>query len=124
MKSGNDPARAEIRPDPRSRFEIRILRQQSRTVVRVGVFQKLADDCAFVERFVVVLECWHQAARVEFQEGVGFVVRVHFNVLVGNFLLFQDGPGALNEGAACGMVRVGDFLGYWQDALTTSRCRV
>ena len=28
------------------------------------------------------------------------VVGVYFDVLVGDFLLFEDGPGALDEGAA------------------------
>jgi len=46
-------------------------------VVRVGVLEKLADDGGFVEGFAVVLERGYEAARVELQEGVRFVVRVY-----------------------------------------------
>jgi hypothetical protein len=79
-------------------------------VVWVSVFEELADDGALVERFGVVLERWDQTARVESQERSGFVVGVYFDVLVGDFLFFEDGPGALDEGAAVGEVSVRVFL--------------
>lgn len=64
------------------------------------VFEEFADDGAFVERFIVVLQGGDEAARVESEEGLGLVVGVDFDVLVGDFFLFEDGPGALDEGAA------------------------
>lgn len=63
-------------------------------------FEEFADYRAFVQRFVVVLESWDEAAGVEGQKGLGFVVGVYFDVLVGDAFLFEDGPGALDEGAA------------------------
>jgi hypothetical protein len=69
-------------------------------VVGKGVFEELADYCAFVERFGSVFERGDEAAGVEGEEGLGFVVGVYFDVLVGDFLFFEDGPGALDEGAA------------------------
>lgn len=69
-------------------------------MVRVRLFKELADDCALEQRFVVVLECWDEAAGIEGEEGLGFVVGVDFDVFVGDFLFFEDGPDALDERAA------------------------
>ena len=69
-------------------------------MVGESVFEEFADHRAFVEGFVVVLQGGDEAAGVEGEEGLGLVVGVDFNVLVGDFLLFEDGPGALDEGAA------------------------
>ena len=69
-------------------------------MIGVGVFEEFADDGAFVERFGVVFQRWDEAAGVKGEEGGGFVVGVYFNVLVGDLLFFEDGPGALDEGAA------------------------
>lgn len=57
-------------------------------MVWVGFFEELADDCALVEGFVVVLQSGYQAAWVEVEERSGLVVRVDFDVLVGDFLFF------------------------------------
>ena len=70
-------------------------------MVRVGVFEILADYCALEEGSVVwAAEGGDEAARVEGEEGGGFVVGVDFDVLVRDFLFFEDGPGPLDEGAA------------------------
>ena len=69
-------------------------------MIRESIFEEFADHCAFVQRFVVVLQGGDEAAGVEGEEGLGLVVGVDFDVLVGDFLLFEDGPGALDEGAA------------------------
>ena len=76
-------------------------------MVWIGFFHELADDCAFEKGFVLVLERWYQTAGVEINERFWLVVGVHFDVLVGDFLLFQDGPGSLDEGAARVAVRLG-----------------
>lgn len=100
MPGRNNPARAEVCPDAGAGFLIGVGRQQTRAVVWVSVFEELADDGALVERFGVVLERRDQAAGVEGEKRGGLVVGVDFDVLVGDFLLFEDGPGALDEGAA------------------------
>lgn len=104
-------------------------------MVRVGFLEELADDGRLEERFVVVLQRRDQAAGVECQEGLRLVVRVHFDILIGNLLLFQDCPGSLHEGAAGGrrLFVSGDFVGaslrvrlvVWIEAgvLTTSPSR-
>lgn len=40
-----------------------------------------------------------EPARVEGEEGLGFVVGVYFDVLVGDVLFFECDPDALDEGA-------------------------
>jgi len=69
-------------------------------VVRESVFEEFADHCAFVQGFIGVCQGGDEAAGVESEEGLGLVVGVYFDVLIGDFLLFEDGPGALDEGAA------------------------
>ena len=64
------------------------------------VFEEFADHRAFVEGLVVVLQGGDEAAGIEREERLGLVVRVYFDVLVGDLFLFEDGPGALDEGAA------------------------
>lgn len=39
-----------------------------------------------------------EAARVDFEEGLRFLVRVDFDVLVGDVLEFEGDPDALDEG--------------------------
>ena len=70
------------------------------SVFGVSFFEELADYGGFEEGFGVVLEGGDEAAGVEGEEGLGFVVGVYFDVLVGDLFLFEDGPGALDEGAA------------------------
>lgn len=65
-----------------------------------SVFEELANHRAFVQGLGVVLESRDEAAGVEGEEGLGLVVGVYFDVLVGDSLFFEDGPGALDEGAA------------------------
>ena len=71
------------------------------------VFEKFADDGAFVQRFVGVFQGGDEAAGVEGEERLGLVVGVYFDVLVGDFFLFEDGPGALDKGAAFSRIRAG-----------------
>ena len=71
-----------------------------RRVVWICFFEKLADYGGLEERLSVVFECWDQTARVEVEERFGFVVRVDFDVLVWDFLFFENGPGSLDEGTA------------------------
>lgn len=104
---GDDSRGAEVRPNASARALVGVGGEKARCVLRIGVFEELADDGALVEGFVVVLQGGHQAARVEGEERGGLVVWVHFDVLVGDLLLFQDGPGALHEGAAGGGLVVG-----------------
>ena len=107
MECRNNARRAEIRPNPRAGALVHVFRQQMRRVVRIGFFQELADDGAFEQGFVLVLECWYQTAGVEVDERFWLVVGVDFDVLVRDFLLFQDGPGSLHEGAARAAVSLG-----------------
>ena len=65
MPRGNDPTRAKIRPDPRARLLIWILRQQARTMVGESFFEEFADDGALVERFIIVFESRDEAAGVK-----------------------------------------------------------
>ena len=69
-------------------------------MVRKSFFEEFADHCAFVQRFVVVLQGGDEAAGVQGQEGGGLVVGVYLDVLVGDLFFLEDGPGALDEGAA------------------------
>lgn len=59
-------------------------------MIRVGFFEEFTDYRRFEEGFVVVLESWDESAWVKFEERFWFVVWVHFDVLVGYFLFFQD----------------------------------
>ena len=67
-------------------------------MIGVRFFEELADNSALEKRLVVVLQSWNEAARVEVDEGFGFVVWIDLEVLIGNFLFFKDGPGSLDEG--------------------------
>jgi hypothetical protein len=76
-----------------------------RRVIWIGLLQELADDGAFEQRLVVVLQSRDQSSGIEREERVRFVVWVHFNVLVWYLLFLQDCPGTLYERAA-GMLLV------------------
>lgn len=80
-------------------------------MIGISVFEKLADDGALVQRLVVVLQSRDEAAGVEGEEGSGLVVGVDFDVLVGDVLFFEDGPGALDEGAAGWVLGVSVWVG-------------
>ena len=69
-------------------------------MIRVSFFQELAYDGTFEQGLVIVLERWYQTAWIEIEQRLGLVVWVDLNVLVGDSLFFQYGPGALYEGAA------------------------
>lgn len=56
MISGYDARGAIVGPDTGPGAVIRVVREQVRLVVRVGVFEELADDGGFVEGFVLVGE--------------------------------------------------------------------
>ena len=87
METRDNARSAEIRPYPRSGALVDVFGQEMRCVVRVGFFEKLADDGRLEKGLVVVLECWYKAAWVEVEERFWFVVGVYFDVLVGDFLL-------------------------------------
>jgi hypothetical protein len=99
MKSWNDSTRNKICPDTSSRSFIRIVAKELGSMIEVRFFQKFAEHRALVEWFVVVLKCGDEAARIELEERFRFVVRVDFDVLVWNVLLFEGNPHALDEGA-------------------------
>jgi hypothetical protein len=67
-------------------------------MLRERFFEKLAKHDAFIQRLVLVLESRNQTARVEIEQRLGFVVRIHFDVLVLNTFLFQRDPNPLHEG--------------------------
>jgi hypothetical protein len=97
--SGNNPAPDIISPDACFCALVRIRGAQTRFGIWVCVFEKLAKHRGFVERLVVVLQCRHETARVEGEQGLRLVVRVDFDVLVWKGLFFEGDPDALNEGA-------------------------
>lgn len=47
----------------------------------VRLFQEFTDDCALVERLIVILESWDEAAGVEFEERLRFVVGIYLRVV-------------------------------------------
>lgn len=49
-------------------------------------------------------DCWDEAARVDFEEGLWFLVGVDFDVLVGYAFEFQRYPDTLDEGTGGGVV--------------------
>ena len=100
MECRDDATRAEIGPYAGPRPVVGIFRKQVRWVVRVRLFEKFADDGALEQRFVVVLQRRHEATWVQPDQRVWFVIRVHFDVLVRDFLFFEHGPDALDEGTA------------------------
>ena len=99
VKRRHDPAPEEIDPDAHARALIQVAREQALAVVWVGFFEELENHVAFEERLAVVLEGRDEPARIQLQEGLGLVVGVYFDVLVGDLLFFEDGPDALDEGA-------------------------
>jgi hypothetical protein len=40
--------------------------------------------------------CWYQATWVECEEGSGLVVRIYFDVLIGDLFLFESDPDPLD----------------------------
>lgn len=66
---------------------VRIFWQKMRRMIRVGILQEFADDSAFVQWLVVVLQSWDQATRIEVEKGARFVVGVHFDVLIWNLCM-------------------------------------
>jgi len=67
MESRNDSRRAVVGPDASASAFIWVVRQQFGSMVWEGFFEKLANNGAFVERFIVVLECRNQTTWVELQ---------------------------------------------------------
>jgi hypothetical protein len=76
------------------------------------VFEVLHDDGGFVRGPCrAVAKCGNQAAWVDVKKGLGFLVRIDFDVLVGYALVFKRDPNALDEwartmlGRICGKCR-------------------
>lgn len=78
MEARNDTAGDKIRPYARPCSVIWIFGQEVRRVIWIRVFEELAQDGRFVERFAFVLECWDKTAGVESHEGVGLVVGIDY----------------------------------------------
>ena len=99
---GRDDARRDVvDPDLHARPLVPVGRVEARGLRGLPV-QELADDVRFVEGLGGAVglgagEGRDQAARVEGQEGGFFVVRIDFDVLVRDLLLFEGEPGALDE---------------------------
>jgi hypothetical protein len=68
-------------------------------VIGVSFFEELAQNRALVERLALVLQRGYETAWVQIQEGLRFVVWVHFDVLVQDAFLFERDPDALDKGA-------------------------
>lgn len=68
-------------------------------VVRKRFFEELTEHRALVQRLLLVLQCWDEAARIEIEQRFWFVVRVYFYVLVLDSFFFERDPDALYEGA-------------------------
>lgn len=110
-----------VDPDPASGPLVRIIGVEILSIflrVRVNFVQVLADDGALVERLCLLpigsfgtAERGHQAAWVELEEGLGFVVGVDLDVLVGDLLFFEHEPGSLDEGAEPAGVELERLLG-------------
>ena len=67
MESRNDSRRAVISPNASASTLVWVIRQQFGPMVWEGFFEEFANDGAFVERLVVILECRNQTAWVELQ---------------------------------------------------------
>lgn len=76
MEGGDYAGGYEVHPDPRTGFLVWVGWKES-LGGGVGIFEKLADNGAFVEGLVVVFKCWDEASGIEFQEGFGLVVGVY-----------------------------------------------
>ena len=126
MESRHNPRPAKVHLNPTPRPLVRILRQQPRPMTRVGLVQKLANHTTLVQRFprpIIQLnfQSRHQASRIQSQQGSGLVVGVDFDVLVGDFLFFENGPDALHKGAEPAGIKLkrlgrlvgGDDVGCW-----------
>lgn len=66
-----------------------------------------------------VAECGDQATWIDVEEGLWLLVGVYFDVLVGNLLVLEGDPDALDEGAEMGLARVGvtSFVGFREDGV-------
>lgn len=68
----------------------------------VGFFEEFHDNVGFIERFGLAIgaggvrEGRYQPAGVKIDEALGLVVRIHFDILVGDVLLFKNKPHALD----------------------------
>jgi len=83
----------EVNPDSYAGFDIRIGREKMRGRGCVGIFEELADYRAFVKGFVIILEGWHEASRVQFKERVRFMVRVYLGMI--RMSLYTEGENDL-----------------------------
>ena len=99
----------EVDPDPAPRSLVGICWKEIMSIlllIGIDFVQVLADHVALEKRFCFFPVCSFrtsqrrdEAAGVELEERLGFVVGIDLNVLVGNLLLLKDEPGALDEGA-------------------------
>lgn len=67
MESRNNPRGAIVSPNASTSTLVWVLRQQFGSMIGEGFFKEFADDGAFVERLVVILECRNQTAWIELQ---------------------------------------------------------
>jgi len=74
---------------------------------RLQVFEVLHDNGGFVGRPCwAVADCGDEATWVDVEEGLGLLVGVYLDVLVGNSFVLEGDPDALDEGAKGGRVNV------------------
>lgn len=74
------------------------LRQKGKSGVQV--LKVLHQHGRFVAAPVSMLEGWNQTTGVDLHELVWFLVRIDFNILIGEAFQFQRNPHSLDEGAA------------------------
>ena len=113
MESWYDSRTHVVDPDFASGFGIFVRRKEEWFVIGKGLVEVLADDVRFVEGFrrTVLLgttKSRDQPTWVEGEVGWIFMVRVDFNVTVGEVLLFQCDPSSLGERTEPARIK-----GYW-----------
>lgn len=104
MERGDHPRGDVVDPDARPRPLVGVVGEEAGFVVWVRVLEVLEDDGGFVQGFCGgrgvfrfrAGEGRDEATGVEGEEGLWLVVRVHFDVLVGDLFLFEGEPDALD----------------------------
>lgn len=125
MERGYDAGGYKIDPDARTSFLVGVGRKEG-FGGRVGVFEELADDGAFIERFVIVFEGRDETSGVEFEEGFRLVVGVYpgfvnegrcevgivtdLYVLERDLLFEEDEENSLNEWAELGCSAIEEMI--------------
>lgn len=93
MECRDYPGGHIVDPDPCAGSLVGICGEESWLMVGIGLLEVFEDDGRFVEWLRASAvgragERWNEAARVQSEERLRFVVGVDFDVLVGDLLLF------------------------------------